>query len=132
MDELHLPGKYRILDKLGAGGMGEVYKAEDLALLRTVAIKVMSKQGERSAGGDTRFLREARAASAVNHPNIVTIYEIGETEAHAYIVMEYVPGRSLRNLINAKALMPDQILGIASQTCDALLEAHLLGIIIAT
>ena len=129
MDDIHLPGKYRIIDKLGAGGMGEVYKAEDLALLRTVAIKVMSKQGERSAGGETRFLREARAASAVNHPNIVTIYEIGETEAHAYIVMEYVPGRSLRDLINAKALMPDQILGIASQTCDALLEAHLLGII---
>lgn len=109
--------------------MGEVYKAEDLALLRTVAVKVMSRQGERTAGGATRFLREARAASAVNHPNIVTIYEIGETDAHTFIVMEYVAGRSLRNLIGARELRADQILSIATQTCEALLEAHSRGLI---
>ncbi|HSB08333.1 MAG TPA: tetratricopeptide repeat protein [Blastocatellia bacterium] len=124
MEAIGLPGKYKIIEKLGTGGMGEVYKAEDLALLRTVAIKVMSKAGERTVGGETRFLREARAASAFNHPNIVTIYEIGETDEHTYIVMEYVAGRSLRNLITTRELRHDKILDIAMQTCDALLEAH--------
>lgn len=103
-----------------------MYKAEDLALLRTVAIKVMSKQGE---GGETRFLREARAASGFNHPNIVTIYEIGETDEHTYIVMEYVEGRSLRHFITTNEVNPQRILGIALQTCDALLEAHSRGMI---
>src|SRR6266446_7360268 len=88
--------KYKIFEKLGAGGMGEVYKGEDLALLRPVAIKVMSKQGELTSGGDARFLREARAASAFNHPNIVTIYEIGETDEYTYIVMEYVRSEERR------------------------------------
>lgn len=124
MEALGLSGKYRIIEKLGTGGMGEVYKAEDLALLRTVAIKLMSKGGERTAGGETRFLREARAASAFNHPNIVTIYEIGETDEHTYIVMEYVAGRSLRQLITTKELKHDKILDIAMQTCEALMEAH--------
>ncbi len=109
--------------------MGEVYKAEDPALLRTVAIKVMSKQDDRTSGGETRFLREARAASAFNHPNIVTIYEIGDTGEHAYIVMEYVEGRSLRDLISSKEVKPEKVLDIAVQTCDALVEAHSRGII---
>jgi len=109
--------------------MGEVYKAEDPALLRTVAIKVMYKQDDRTSGGETRFLREARAASAFNHPNIVTIYEIGDTGEHAYIVMEYVEGRSLRDLISSKEVKPEKVLDIAMQTCDALVEAHSRGII---
>jgi len=121
--------KYRIIEKLGAGGMGEVYKGEDLALLRPVAIKVMSKQGELRSGGDARFMREARAASAFNHPNIVTIYEIGETDEHTYIVMEYVEGRSLRDLISKKEVRAETVLDIAVQTCDALVEAHAHGII---
>ncbi|MFY9556182.1 MAG: tetratricopeptide repeat protein [Blastocatellia bacterium] len=121
--------KYRIIEKLGAGGMGEVYKGEDLALLRTVAIKVMSKQGELTAVGESRFLREARAASSFNHPNIVTIYEIGETDEHTYIVMEYVEGRSLRDMISKNDLKPEAVLEIAMQTCDALVEAHSRGII---
>lgn len=121
--------KYRIIGKLGAGGMGEVYKAEDPTLLRTVAIKVMSKQDEAAACGETRFLREARAASAFNHPNIVTIYEIGETAEHTYIVMEYVEGRSLRDLVSKKEVKPEEVLDIAAQTCDALIEAHSHGII---
>ena len=121
--------KYRIIEKLGAGGMGEVYKGEDLALLRPVAIKVMSKQGESAPAGDARFLREARAASAFNHPNIVTIYEIGETDEHTYIVMEYVEGRSLRDLISRKEVRAERVLDIAVQTCDALVEAHTHGII---
>lgn len=129
MDLTGALSKYRIIAKLGAGGMGEVYKAEDPMLLRTVAIKVMSKQDERTSGGETRFLREARAASAFNHPNIVTIYEIGDTGEHAYIVMEYVEGRSLRDLISSKEVKPEKVLDIAVQTCDALVEAHSRGII---
>jgi len=129
MDLTGALSKYRIIEKLGAGGMGEVYKAEDPALLRTVAIKVMSKEGEQTSGGETRFLREARAASAFNHPNIATIYEIGETGEHTYIVMEYVEGRSLRELISRKEIKPEKVLDIAVQTCDALIEAHARGII---
>ncbi len=116
--------KYRIIEKLGAGGMGEVYKAEDPALLRIVAIKVMSKQGIDAVVSKSRFVREAQAASSINHPNIVTIYEIGETDEHAYIVMEYVRGRSIRDLISAHSLTPGAILNIAIQICDALAEAH--------
>jgi serine/threonine protein kinase/tetratricopeptide (TPR) repeat protein len=120
--------KYRIIERLGTGGMGEVYKAEDPGLQRMVAIKVISGDDNASAGAKARFLREARAASAFNHPNIVTIYEIGETTDHSYIVMEYVEGRSLRDLISKKAVEPETVLDIAGQTCDALVEAHSRGI----
>lgn len=129
MNALSALSKYRIIAKLGAGGMGEVYKAEDPALLRTVAIKVMSKQGEHTSDAATRFLREARAASTFNHPNIVTIYEIGETGEHTYIVMEYVDGRSLRDLIKTRQVKPEGIILITLQICDALAEAHSRGII---
>jgi len=129
MDIASVLSKYRIISKLGTGGMGEVYKAEDPALLRTVAIKVMSKETDRAPDGATRFLREARAASAFNHPNIVTIYEIGEAGDHTYIVMEYVEGRSLRDLISKNEVKPESVLDIAVQTCDALVEAHSHGII---
>jgi serine/threonine protein kinase/tetratricopeptide (TPR) repeat protein len=131
-DEMNAIGalsKYRIIEKLGSGGMGEVYKAEDLALLRIVAIKVMVREGERSPTGSIRFLREARAASAINHPNIVTIYEIGETDEHSYIVMEYIEGRSLRNLITTNELKAEKVIDITLQTCDALAEAHSRGIV---
>ena len=129
MDVAGVLSKYRIIAKLGAGGMGEVYKAEDPALLRTVAIKVMSKETDRTPDGETRFLREARAASAFNHPNIVTIYEIGEAGEHAYIVMEYVEGQSLRDLISKREVKSETVLDIAVQICDALVEAHSRGII---
>lgn len=129
MNALSALSKYRIIAKLGAGGMGEVYKAEDPALLRTVAIKVMSKQGEHTSDASIRFLREARAASTFSHPNIVTIYEIGETGEHTYIVMEYVDGRSLRELIKTREVKPEKIVLITGQICDALAEAHSRGII---
>ena len=128
MDAIGAPAKYRIIEKLGSGGMGEVYKAEDLVLLRTVAIKVMSRD-ENSPTGSIRFLREARAASAINHPNIVTIYEIGETGTHSYIAMEYIEGRSLRNLMSANEVKPANVLDISKQICDALSEAHQRGVI---
>jgi serine/threonine-protein kinase len=116
--------KYKIIEKLGAGGMAEVYKAEDPALLRIVAIKVLSKRQHDAQIAKTRFLQEARAASAINHPNIVTIYEIGETADHAYIVMEYIEGRTLRDLIVSHNLTSDAILKITLQICDAMDEAH--------
>ena len=121
--------KYKILSKLGAGGMGVVYKAEEPALLRTVAIKVIPKGATPGSEAELRFLREARAASAVSHANIVTIYEIGETETHAYIVMEYVEGRSLRELILAGDISAVQFTDIAMQICSALEEAHHRGLI---
>lgn len=104
--------------------MGEVYKAEDPALLRIVAIKVLSKGRHDERTAKTRFVQEARAASAINHPNIVTIYEIGETDDHAYIVMEYVHGRTLRELVASRSLTSDAILKITLQVCDAMGEAH--------
>ena len=115
---------YEIRSQLGAGGMGEVYLAEDLKLRRPVAIKFIARHKEISPAAERRFLREARAASQLNHPNIITIYEAGETENHAYIVMEYVEGRSLRELILACDLMPQTTLDIALQISDALAEAH--------
>jgi serine/threonine protein kinase/tetratricopeptide (TPR) repeat protein len=129
MNAIGALSKYRIIEKLGSGGMGEVYKAEDLVLLRIVAIKIMSKEDEKAPTGAIRFLREARAASAINHPNIVTIYEIGETDAHSYIVMEYIEGRSLRNLITTNELKAEKVVDITLQTCDAMAEAHSRGII---
>lgn len=116
--------KYNIIEKLGAGGMGDVYKAEDPVLLRIVAIKVLSKRHPDGLSAKTRFVQEARAASAINHPNIVTIYETGETDDHAYIVMEYVEGRTLRDLIASRLLTSDAILNITRQVCDAMAEAH--------
>ena len=91
---------YRILERLGTGGMGEVYKAEDLKLQRPVALKLMLDEAQRSESARQRFLREARAASSLNHPNIATIYEIDEVERagnrYSFIVMEFVEGRTLK------------------------------------
>jgi serine/threonine protein kinase/tetratricopeptide (TPR) repeat protein len=121
--------RYKVIEKLGSGGMGIVYKADDLQLLRTVAIKVLAKKERDEPGAGLRFFREARAASQINHPNIVTIHEVGETDESAYIVMEYVEGRSLRHSILTRSLKPDDVLDIARQICDALAEAHARGVI---
>jgi serine/threonine protein kinase/tetratricopeptide (TPR) repeat protein len=120
---------YRIISKLGAGGMGEVYLAEDSRLRRTVAIKFIQKQNQHIPDTGVRFLSEARAASALNHPNIVTIYEIGETAESSYIVMEHIKGQSLGEKLNVNSLGAEEILEIALQICEALNEAHLHGII---
>jgi non-specific serine/threonine protein kinase len=119
-----LIGHYRVVELIGRGGMGQVYKAEDPKLLRLVAIKVLSKRQYESFGTGARFLREARASSAINHPNIITIYEIGEMPEFAYIVMEYVEGRSLHDLIDTGRLAVGEILQIAAQVSEALAEAH--------
>jgi serine/threonine protein kinase len=115
---------YRVIELIGKGGMGIVYKAQDVRLERTVAIKVFSKLARGKLNVESEYLLEARAGSAINHPNIVTIHEIGETPDITYIVMEYVEAQSLSELINSRSLNSEQILSIALQVCEALAEVH--------
>jgi TolB-like protein/tetratricopeptide (TPR) repeat protein/predicted Ser/Thr protein kinase len=120
---------YRVLSKLGEGGMGEVYLAEDTRLKRNVALKFLPTH--LSADKDTleRFEREAQATAALNHPNIVTIYEIGEHEGQVYLCMEYVEGQSLRELISADPCAINKALDITMQVAEGLSKAHHAGIV---
>src|SRR5512142_597420 len=109
-------GPYEVLSPLGAGGMGEVYRARDARLSREVAIKVLPAEVAGDASRLKRFEKEARAASALNHPNIVTIYEIGSAEGVSFISMEKLEGRTLRELLFGGALPLRRLLVIAAQT----------------
>ena len=120
---------YRILERLGAGGMGEVYLAEDLKLGRKVAIKVLSEEYTTSRDRLSRFELEACAASALNHPNILTIYEVGDDDGRHYIATEYIDGTTLRRKLAADHLETRQLLDIAVQVASALEEAHAAGIV---
>ena len=128
-----MPGKtfghYEVLDKLGSGGMGEVYRAKDLELGREVAIKVLRKELASDPDGLKRFEREARTASALNHPNIATIYHIGEYEGTRYIAMELVAGQMLRELLNEGPLSTEKTLAFAEQIIAGLAKAHGAGIV---
>lgn len=118
---------YQIISRLGAGGMGEVWLAEDARLKRKVAIKLLPSEFTSSGDRLRRFEQEAQAASALNHPNIVSIYDIGEDEAGKFIVMEYVSGQNLRSLIS-KRLTAGQLSDLALQVSKGLNAAHTAGI----
>src|SRR2546425_12196222 len=122
-------GPYEIQSPLGAGGMGEVYRARDPRLGREVALKVLPEEVSLAKDWLSRFEREARSASALNHPNIITIYEIGRAEQVSFIAMELVEGKTLRELCAAKPLPVRRAIGIAAQVAEGLAKAHGAGIV---
>ena len=122
-------GSYEIIAPLGAGGMGEVYRARDARLSRDVALKVLPEEVSADRDRLARFEQEARSASALNHPNIVTIFEVGRSGETSYIAMELVEGRTLRDLLAEGPLPTRRVLGISAQAAEGLAKAHAAGIV---
>ena len=125
-------GPYQVVAALGAGGMGEVYRARDSKLGRDIAVKVLPDHLSTDRERLKRFEQEAHLASSLNHPNIVTIHDIGETDGVHYIAMELVEGQTLRKLLSSGRLPMPEVLDLAAQAADGLAKAHAAGIVHGT